>query len=137
MTCTEMIQSKKFQSTLPRRERPGAIMSTSLLNRFQSTLPRRERPITFSAFLDGEYFNPRSREGSDIWISLGYLRWHYYFNPRSREGSDHNGNRHGRELAYFNPRSREGSDNSTSLFVSLSEHFNPRSREGSDEKEKK
>ena len=33
------------------------------------------------------YFNPRSREGSDLWdhpLSLGYMN----FNPRSREGSD-------------------------------------------------
>ena len=33
------------------------------------------------------YFNPRSREGSDIHLRI-YVRREYYFNPRSREGSD-------------------------------------------------
>ena len=34
--------------------------------RFQSTLPRRERPLSVDALpLDHLYFNPRSREGSD------------------------------------------------------------------------
>ena len=54
-------------------------------------------------------FNPRSREGSDIFPFLMF-KVSVYFNPRSREGSDkHNMTRY--ELAKnFNPRSREGSD---------------------------
>ena len=33
------------------------------------------------------YFNPRSREGSDLYSSTAPVRL-FYFNPRSREGSD-------------------------------------------------
>ena len=35
-----------------------------------------------------DYFNPRSREGSDI-PPLIFQILHDHFNPRSREGSDH------------------------------------------------
>ena len=55
---------------------------------FQSTLPRRERRLKGSAFWDGmDYFNPRSREGSDSVQACGCVKLRY-FNPRSREGSD-------------------------------------------------
>ena len=58
------------------------------VKRFQSTLPRRER---LSVLLCIQYshrnFNPRSREGSDI-IFTGFPSSSIYFNPRSREGSD-------------------------------------------------
>ena len=37
----------------------------------------------------GSYFNPRSREGSDIHTEKGGSQ-HENFNPRSREGSDFN-----------------------------------------------
>ena len=58
---------KRFQSTLPRRERLTASCVIAAYFQFQSTLPRRER-------LQGEvaqkrryhYFNPRSRVGSDL-----------------------------------------------------------------------
>ena len=99
------------------------------------------------------YFNPRSREGSDVrkWCTC---RCMIYFNPRSREGSDHNRFFMCHLLKYFNPRSREGSDSHVLLscifqyisirapargatlhLTGLSYHplyFNPRSREGSD-----
>ena len=55
------------------------------------------------------YFNPRSREGSDI-IFTGFPSSSMYFNPRSREGSDSFGHFLYLLLQYFNPRSREGSD---------------------------
>ena len=78
------------------------------------------------------YFNPRSREGSDvdqliyvdqilsisihapakgatacIWRLTG---GRLYFNPRSREGSDHLLPPCYQTAGDFNPRSREGSD---------------------------
>ena len=56
----------KFQSTLPRGERPFTAALSSLFLRFQSTLPRGERPrsniITGCSLCN---FNPRSHEGSD------------------------------------------------------------------------
>ena len=59
-------QNIRFQSTLPRRERPGEILQECKI------------PIDF---------NPRSREGSDSYIS-NQRSAHRDFNPRSREGSD-------------------------------------------------
>ena len=89
-----------------------AAMGTTLGNGFQSTLPRGERPPSFPARSRCcRYFNPRSREGSDMpelrltcgkKISIhaparGATRSLFriakagsYFNPRSREGSDVN-----------------------------------------------
>ena len=123
---------------------------------FQSTLPRRERPDgRFAPKSNMEYFNPRSREGSD----QRREPVPYYgrdFNPRSREGSDaalfsptfspinisiHAPAKGATAIALsaasgvsdFNPRSREGSDE-FGLFMSRQEYnFNPRSREGSDD----
>ncbi len=83
----------EFQSTLPRRERRGSrLMSTStvmisihapakgatrpvqvdsVLLQFQSTLPRRERHHLIASRPYRLFnFNPRSREGSDVYISV-------------------------------------------------------------------
>ncbi len=57
------------------------------------------------------YFNPRSREGSDIAPDAS-ISFTVYFNPRSREGSDLK-KQLTMLLMNFNPRSREGSDKST------------------------
>ena len=46
-------------------------------------------------YLFFEYFNPRSREGSD-YIAAGYITISTYFNPRSREGSDEDTRTQGR-----------------------------------------
>ena len=54
-----------FQSTLPRRERPRLLTISQTRKQFQSTLPRRERRRLKFARCVCEYFNPRSREGSD------------------------------------------------------------------------
>ena len=78
-----------------------------------------------------DYFNPRSREGSDFY-TLDNLRRIPDFNPRSREGSDCEPEEFLRAYVDFNPRSREGSDVSRRCFPSFKYHFNPRSREGSD-----
>ena len=77
--------------------------------RFQSTLPRRERPLTPCRACLMRHFNPRSREGSDA--SAGLLQsMPRDFNPRSREGSDLMPLWAGVSSCHFNPRSREGSD---------------------------
>ena len=110
------------------------------------------RPLTRPSS-SARYFNPRSREGSDVQRLLS-KRTQYHFNPRSREGSDIRSGRGGQAVAHFNPRSREGSDieaaepaRSTNISIHApvkgatqncltwqqsAEHFNPRSREGSD-----
>ena len=55
-----------FQSTLPRRERHNSHNSHPPTQQFQSTLPRRERRRFAEIEGVAVYFNPRSREGSDI-----------------------------------------------------------------------
>ena len=101
----------KFQSTLPREERPVRRYSLPLISvnfnprshersdniqnltfaltkRFQSTLPREERRcmrVRIAAPLCN--FNPRSHERSDYYTYKNRLT-HVYFNPRSHERSD-------------------------------------------------
>ena len=147
--------------------------------RFQSTLPRRERPNAVCTFFNERHFNPRSREGSDnnhlhkplpqrisihapakgaTAIMSTSAATIDNFNPRSREGSDYVLRMHASRLWNFNPRSREGSDvrlsrysrgfcksisihapakgatREISLLMPRPVHFNPRSREGSDDR---
>ena len=121
-----------FQSTLPRRERPGrpadvklprrfnprsrvgsdAVILANLkaLNLFQSTLPRRERlaPLDFlDDVCDG--FNPRSRVGSDanVFIPLTLQRLFQSTLPRRERLKLC---LQGFKPFSFNPRSRVGSD---------------------------
>ena len=54
-----------FQSTLPRRERPPPLLPGPPTRKFQSTLPRRERRDYAGQFEGSCCFNPRSHEGSD------------------------------------------------------------------------
>ena len=86
---TAAAASESFQSTLPRRERHKYNLEMFAERIFQSTLPRRERHKVTFCYIAHAYFNPRSREGSDLPISPfgGDLS---HFNPRSREGSDCN-----------------------------------------------
>ena len=126
---------------------------------FQSTLPRRERHTIKAPSKRKLYFNPHSREGSDL-SGLWHGRSSYYFNPRSREGSDDFPLWYARYTSkisihapakgatytfaylfflaiYFNPRSREGSDELVVLLAKGMLNFNPRSREGSDRRYQK
>ena len=56
-----------------------------------------------------DYFNPRSREGSDG-MTMIFSNANTDFNPRSREGSDRGAGDRMARRRDFNPRSREGSD---------------------------
>ena len=125
-------------------------------NAFQSTLPRGERHcVTLSVFAP-MHFNPRSREGSDMYFltnfrSSGTISIHapargatkcfahassatWYFNPRSREGSDLFllcVNLHQDVISIHAPA--RGATYSSCPHSSVSSDFNPRSREGSDQ----
>ena len=101
--------STRFQSTLPRRERPKRTFAPKNTDSFQSTLPRRERLAVGSYCQVHLDFNPRSREGSDFLLD-GMSTYHTDFNPRSREGSDSSNKTTIERYENFNPRSREGSD---------------------------
>ena len=56
----------RFQSTLPCRERRCLLQCEHLCVQFQSTLPCRERPNLSLLVNAIGYFNPRSRVGSDV-----------------------------------------------------------------------
>ena len=55
----------RFQSTLPREERPCFRVTIRTVDVFQSTLPREERPAYKVSFYHCWNFNPRSHERSD------------------------------------------------------------------------
>ena len=123
---------------------------------FQSTLPRRERPQHLMQWTSCCYFNPRSREGSDITFrtALTYVEIFQSTLPRRerRNCSGNSGNNRDKfqstlprrerlfcrtlfaRKRYFNPRSREGSDKFFRCAEKRRFNFNPRSREGSDSK---
>ena len=140
------------------RSREGSDVSGSTISfpsyRFQSTLPRGERPEPDTAcYPDQHNFNPRSREGSDIFYGVPAFRGVLFQSTLPRGERRHIGvnvlfhdlfqstlprGERPREIHphqsehNFNPRSREGSDELTAAAVMCSQHFNPRSREGSD-----
>ena len=62
--------ANKFQSALPRGERPRYEFITAGATVFQSALPRGERLHISRPVFPSQYFNPRSREGSDLPILL-------------------------------------------------------------------
>ena len=101
--------------------------------RFQSTLPRRERPtrrrLRVGRLCD---FNPRSREGSDhchVTEDISPI----HFNPRSREGSDARSVRERQQIRSISIHApAKGATFSAVVIVPSVGNFNPRSREGSD-----
>ena len=65
-----LTRDRKFQSTLPRGERRCEDHVNLMINEFQSTLPRGERQCNIAVVELDFYFNPRSREGSDLHLVL-------------------------------------------------------------------
>ena len=153
-------QFRRFQSTLPRRERLSRITAKRLRQSlFQSTLPRRERlenPTTTDQMTEVSIhaptqgatrsvralrhgrpcFNPRSHAGSDC-RPVAVYDLVFSFNPRSHAGSDQR-----RSLPFeyhlrFNPRSHAGSDASELSCTPSVTCFNPRSHAGSDAKKQR
>ena len=101
------------------------------------------------------HFNPRTREGCDVFHRPSGRNGWENFNPRTREGCDMGpvfASRSIRKISihapvkgatpgiygyaaadeYFNPRTREGCDGPTELHSGPDNHFNPRTREGCD-----
>ena len=126
-------------------------------SKFQSTLPRGERPDIFGVDNIPEKISIHAPARGATHFCEGYLSISIHFNPRSREGSDEGRKSSGTGNRNFNPRSREGSDefddigNPAGKWISihapargatlclghsifLAQNFNPRSREGSDSK---
>ena len=82
------VYTVEFQSTLSRRERPGVRFLIKDHNKFQSTLPRRERHCgsTVNSGTDVISIHAPAKGATGIFGSERSRQ--YYFNPRSREGSD-------------------------------------------------
>ena len=89
------IRHKRFQSTLPRRERHGRNNRYDKSKEISIHAPAEGATAQWLPFLArATYFNPRSRGGSDS--VYGSLSFQYtYFNPRSRGGSDEQGTLNG------------------------------------------
>ena len=75
----------KFQSTLPREERPYAPRTICVISIFQSTLPREERPSQTGFIKFCGYFNPRSHERSDGAITVIHHRGALFQSTLPRE----------------------------------------------------
>ena len=125
----------KFQSTLPREERPTWTSASLTFSAFQSTLPREERLYTLHQRPSFTDFNPRSHERSD-WLRVSRKTASCNFNPRSHERSDRGSAGRRQERNYFNPRSHERSDKLKSTIDYSYLDFNPRSHERSDKYDK-
>ena len=142
-----------FQSTLPRGERLYISFAPFNKKGFQSTLPRGERLQMFTNKLKFINFNPRSREGSDIFAKTFYVHifisihapargatlirseWAHFncdFNPRSREGSDSCVRKNLTSVIISIHAPARGATERLFYFIHIAQHFNPRSREGSD-----
>ena len=78
--------------------------------RFQSTPPRRRRPGDKRSRGKQWNFNPRLREGGDVFFAASASAF-LNFNPRLREGGDASITTLNLSIPDFNPRLREGGDN--------------------------
>ena len=150
--------ASKVKISIHAPARGATVRSSSLrigFEKFQSTLPRGERPHPLSllqAYLPD--FNPRSREGSDRDQDLMIVSFVISIHAPAR-GATGSGTHSLSTSNNFNPRSREGSDSLAVVQVIISAlisihapargatvdaaavrlhfaYFNPRSREGSD-----
>ena len=80
----------------------------------------------------GRYFNPRSREGSDL-STTTIASSNAYFNPRSREGSDATRSQRTNAACRISIHAPvKGATRWAIDFLHSAVYFNPRSREGSD-----
>ena len=122
---------KKFQSALPRGERPQSFFYVPFAQIFQSALPRGERLPCTAILHFPVHFNPRSREGSDIASDRLKLSSIVFQSALPR----------GERLHHFLPSHRpsifqsalpRGERRQCSVYCGELSNFNPRSREGSD-----
>ena len=155
LPCLIPVDPLKFQSTLPRRERPvtkylgvvrysfnprsreGSDRKTArnqtIKSGFQSTLPRRERRkrSLHVDFVD-LCFNPRSREGSDVLSSHALAvspQFQSTLPRRERRGSQKSCRRQDHQFQSTLPRRERPVPG---VHDTGYKRFNPRSREGSD-----
>ena len=99
--------------------------------KFQSTLPRRERPCNRFATFFLQYFNPHSHEGSDR-HTLQDDKLRQNFNPHSHEGSDSVASMSFASFPVFQSTLPRRERRFFILHVIVHNNFNPHSHEGSD-----
>ena len=122
----------KFQSTLPRGERPKSEMLQGSSVQFQSTLPRGERPLRIYPAFNSDNFNPRSREGSDPADSILSIASTVFQSTLPR-GERQCSSQSLPSLYPFQSTLPRGERLRTSELPEPPHDFNPRSREGSDD----
>ena len=86
---------------------------------FQSTLPRRERLIFPLPVIFMYGISIHAPAKGATMLSLTFCVVYSHFNPRSREGSDIYAFSFTTSISDFNPRSREGSDIQIGLVADL------------------
>ena len=100
----------KFQSTLPRGERPFSVMQNHLLFNISIHAPTRGATAAYAAATGGLQISIHAPTRGATRTDIASWQHHSYFNPRSHEGSDLLSTVSAFPCSYFNPRSHEGSD---------------------------
>ena len=121
----------KFQSTLPRGERPSGLSRISSALKFQSTLPRGERQTTGADRPEPINFNPRSHEGSDSDIGKKISDFRISIHAPTRGATLIVGRTWDEWLISIHAPTR-GATVCFYIFQLIEGDFNPRSHEGSD-----
>ena len=104
----------------------------SLSRRFQSTLPRGERPGFHSRAVMQAHFNPRSREGSDENSSRRYSHTGEISIHAPARGATVRENNHPAIITISIHAPARGATIPSLFDLLTHNNFNPRSREGSD-----
>ncbi len=84
-------ERRRFQSTLPRRERREPEFYGGENAKFQSTLPRRERPPRSSPTYPPDIISIHAPTQGATNSDVHLCHIQIYFNPRSHAGSDNDG----------------------------------------------
>ena len=154
LVCASLDGRKKFQPTLPHRERRGrhpgapehdaisthapAQGATQMADELQEVYPisthapaQGATKSILNRFCTIQNFNPRSRTGSDPHRDFcgGGIR---YFNPRSRTGSDGKNSRYLNAKGISTHAPAQGATTRPGTGHGRLSDFNPRSRTGSD-----
>ena len=124
-------ERSKFQSTLPRRERPLWLHPLKLLRLFQSTLPRRERLVWHSFQPVSENFNPHSHEGSDVVCCTHSKTAHISIHTPTKGATRIRGRPVTTSIISIHTPTKGATESSSNAF-GHDRHFNPHSHEGSD-----
>ena len=122
----------KFQSTLPRGERPTLAICDLKFGIFQSTLPRGERQSTSTLKSSRNRFQSTLPRGERHTVEISYYHRIQISIHTPTRGATGNDQFYSRNSRNFNPHSHEGSDLFAKAAVYASLHFNPHSHEGSD-----